>query len=90
MNTRPKFPTWRGVRGSKFIWHGEWSDPEVIYKRKRIDNYDLEEGCWDQYKRDCKKRGEEATPEGYDNLPASWFKEYLDYIYMPCVFYGGL
>ena len=22
---------WRGVPGTKFIWNGEWADPEVEY-----------------------------------------------------------
>lgn len=37
-------PTWRGVKGTRYIWHGEWSDPEIYYKGYIFNVYDVEEG----------------------------------------------
>ena len=34
---------WRGVPGAIYVYHGEWSDPEIIYKNKSINYWDAEE-----------------------------------------------
>lgn len=36
-----------GIKGIKFVWHGEWADPEVIIKRKIFNYYDVEEIIWE-------------------------------------------
>ena len=33
--------TWRGVKGTTFISHGEWSDPEIWYKGKELNANDV-------------------------------------------------
>lgn len=38
-------PTWRGVEGSRFIWHGAWADPEVFYKGHLFNASSLEWDC---------------------------------------------
>lgn len=35
---------WRGVEGVKMIDHGDWSDPELRYKRMVANYYDVEDG----------------------------------------------
>lgn len=74
---------WHGVEGAIFISHGEWSDPEVIYKCEEINGSWLEDSALDYYKYECEEQGKEPSEEEYDNLPASWFKEYLDYVFLP-------
>lgn len=37
-------PTWRGVKGTRYIWHGEWSDPEIYYRGRLFNAWDIEEG----------------------------------------------
>lgn len=39
-----------GVPGVEFIWHGEWSDPEVRYKEYLLNYYDLENSLWEEFK----------------------------------------
>lgn len=70
---------WRGVDGTTYIWHGEWSDPEVWYDDKEINYNDLEDYMWVEYKNDCEEEGKEPTEQEYDNLPTEWFAERLDY-----------
>ena len=36
-------PLYRGVEGSRFIYHGEWSDPEVYYKGYLFNAWDIED-----------------------------------------------
>lgn len=79
--------TWRGVPGTIFIWHGEWSDPEVWYDGEEINYWDLEDNAWEAYKYECEG---EASEDEYENLPSSWFKNYLDNEYMPNAFGEGI
>lgn len=41
------YPYMLGIKGIQFVWHGEWSDPEVIIKRKRFNYWDIEEIMWE-------------------------------------------
>lgn len=44
--------TWRGVPGTTFIYHGEWSDPEIAYKGELLNYWDVEEGLQYSYQAD--------------------------------------
>lgn len=42
-------PNWHGIEGVGYIYHGEWSDPEIEYKGKRFNIHDVEyimRGCF--------------------------------------------
>lgn len=58
--------TWRGVNGTTFISHGEWSDPEIWYKGKELNATDIEDGLWEWYKEDCSETNEQPTEDGYE------------------------
>ena len=58
--------TYRGVPGSTYIWHGEWSDPEVIWKGVSLNANDIEDSLWYSYKDMCEENGEEPTEQGYE------------------------
>lgn len=74
--------TYRGVPGSVFIWHGEWSDPEILYKDHELNAVDVEEGMWNTFQEYCndeedKKDFKEATGhdlEQNDNCYEEWLK----------------
>lgn len=70
--------TWRGVEGTKFIYHGEWSDPEVLYNDEKLNYNDLENNLWAEYEYECEEMDKKPSEEEYDNLPTKWFKEKLD------------
>lgn len=70
--------TWRGVPGTKWIWNGEWADPQVEYDGEIINANDLEDFVFDQYQLDCKYSNKEASELEFDRLPTSWFKKELD------------
>ena len=63
--------TYRGVPGSTYIWHGEWSDPEVLWDGVELNVNDIEEDLWYSYKDDCKRRAENPTEQGYE----AWLEE---------------
>lgn len=58
--------TYRGVPGSVYIWHGEWSDPEILWKGVELNANDVEESLWYSYKDDCEENGEQPTDEGFE------------------------
>ena len=47
--------TWRGVPGTTYIYHGEWSDPEIFYKGELLNYWDVEEGLEYMYKYDVEE-----------------------------------
>ena len=70
--------TWRGVQGTRYIWHGEWSDAEILYNGEELNSSELEDYMWEEYKIECEENGKTPSEKEYDNLPSQWFKEKLD------------
>ena len=60
-----KLPNWYGIEGIGFIWNGEWSDPEIEYKRKRINATIVENTMWERYRDDCEMFGTNADIDGF-------------------------
>lgn len=76
-----------GIKDVEFIWHGEWCDPEIIWKNQSFDYYDLENPLYDMY---C----EEHVAENMDFK--EWLNANIDEVYdiLQCLsdnkcFYGG-
>lgn len=44
-----RLPDWYGIKGIKFIWHGEWSDPEIEFRGKRCSCYIIEDTMWENW-----------------------------------------
>ena len=63
--------TYRGVPNSIFIWHGEWSDPEVLYKGISLNVNDIEDGLWYSYKDTCEENNTKPTEEDFED----WLNE---------------
>lgn len=73
--------TWRGVKGTTFISHGEWSDPEIWYKGKELNASEIEDCLWSWYKEDCSENNEQPTEQGYEQwLQTQDLATYLDEI----------
>jgi hypothetical protein len=77
-----------GIYGIQFIWHGEWSDPELIWHEKSFNYYDLENTLWSIY--------QEEFSEGSENDFDIWVKknayisrEILQNLLDAKCFYGG-
>lgn len=47
-----EYPDWYGIPDVGFIWHGEWNDPEIEYKGKRINATIVEDTMWERYTHD--------------------------------------
>ena len=65
--------TYRGIEGTHYIWHGEWSDPEVIYKDCSLNAHDIEDLLWQRYRELCLYELDiKPTENGYEE----WLDEY--------------
>ena len=42
-----------GIYGIRYIWHGSWADPEIIWHNKSFNYYDLETPLYEIYKEDA-------------------------------------
>lgn len=73
---------WRGVKGAIYVWHGEWSDPEIIWKGHSLNYWDVEEGLWLTFKNECEDMGETPNESDFeawaDRLDESYLSYHLD------------
>ena len=87
-----------GIYGIEFIWHGSWSDPELIWHKKSFNYYDVENTFYEIWK---------STPEylnanlssdaAIDTAFSKWMKknakrikEFLQYLNDNKCYYGGI
>ena len=59
MHIVPKeLPNYCGIETIGVVWHGEWSDPEIEYKGKRCNVYDMEDTMYGYYRDEYPNDGE--------------------------------
>lgn len=80
-----------GIYGIRYIHHGEWADPELVWHGKSFNYYDVETPLWEDYKWECGEYSIESNEEDF----AMWVKknaykarEYLQNL-MDCKCYYG-
>jgi hypothetical protein len=56
-----EYPNWYGIENIGFIWYGQWADPELEYKGKRINSTIVENTMLDRFKEDCEENGISAN-----------------------------
>ena len=71
-------PTWNGVPYSGWRHGGSNSPGSVFYDGEDINDWDLNDFAWEQYRYECEENGVEPDEDGFDKLPADWFKNVLD------------
>ena len=67
---------WFGIYHIKFIWNGEWSDPELMYKKHEFNYWDIESFFYDIFtaeKLNC-------TFEEWMNNNGQLVKSHLNYL----------
>lgn len=58
---------WFGVKGAKFIYHGDWNDPEVQYDGVSLNYWDVEAILLDEYR---EGHPEDKKDKGFDDWMA--------------------
>ena len=66
LSYKPRGGLFYGIRGLIFIWHGEWSDPEVYDATSGLvfNSFDLEYPLWDDYRNEG---GDTEDLDAFDN-----------------------
>ena len=57
------------IEGIEYIGHGDWADPELAYKGKTYNYYDLEDALYDDFKERVNSGEIVISTEGYEDLP---------------------
>ena len=80
-----------GIYGIRMIWHGAWSDPELIWHGKSFNYYDVEIPLYENYIEECT----DLNIKGNDEDFTAWVKrnaykarEYLQNLLDRKCFYG--
>ena len=58
---------WFGIKGAKYIYHGDWADPEIQYDGMSLNYFDVEEFLLDEYR---EEHPEDKNDKGFDD----WMK----------------
>ena len=51
---------WYGIKGIDFVWHGEWSDPEIRYLGVLINAPTVEDSMWYMFKESTRREDMDA------------------------------
>ena len=74
-----KKPDWFDIPGIKFIWHNEWSDPELQYEGKLVSCTDVQDTMWERFYEDTGSEDEEEFAH-YIHSHVDEVKELIEHI----------
>lgn len=69
-NRSHRLPYWYGIEPILFIYHGDWSDPEVSYNGMVVNSYTVEDSMTQLYREHCEEH--QISDDNYDG-----FEEYM-------------
>ena len=64
--SKSPWPLWMGIRGFRFVWHGEWSDPEIVWHNYAMNINDIEMPMWDNFVEACQEEGIEENEDNFE------------------------
>lgn len=68
-------PSWfYGIYGIRYVSHGCWSDPELVWHGKSFNYYDVETYFWWSYNEECEETGTQPDEDKF----ADWMKIHKD------------
>ena len=75
---------YRGLKKIKFIYHGDWADPELIYKKTSLNYYDIDDVLYDNFVEDLKEKMNLADAEAAatDQNFNEWINKHKSYCYL--------
>ena len=79
-----------GIYGIEFIYHGEWNDPELIWRKKSFNYYTLENELWNIYTLECEEENKKVNDDDFSiwmKNNASLVKNELQYMKDHKIFY---
>lgn len=70
--------TYRGVPGTTYVYHGEWSDPEIWYDDESINANDIEDSLWNDFREETGSDDEDEFENWLDEKGTDYIKGELD------------
>lgn len=70
-----KKETFRGLSKIEFIWNGEYSDPEIEYRGKILNYWEIEDLLWESFKENVN------VADWDDENYSKWLKDNEDWVY---------
>lgn len=78
-----------GIYGIKYIYHGEWADPELVWHQRSFNYYDLENTLWSIYQEDLQAGEQVPDFDLWVKKNAYLAREILQNLLESSCFYGG-
>lgn len=63
--TTSPWPLWMGIRGFRFVYHGDWADPELVWHKHLMNVHSVEDPMWELYAEQCREDETETTEEDF-------------------------
>jgi len=70
--------TYRGVPGTAFVSHGEWSDPEIWYNDESINANEIEDSLWNNFREETGSEDEDEFENWLEEKGTDYIKGQLD------------
>lgn len=62
------WPLWMGIYGFRFVSHGEWSDPEIIWHGYAMNMHEVEDPMWADFCDAADENGWEQSDENFERF----------------------
>ena len=72
-----KYPDWYGIPNIGFIYHNDWTDPEIEYDGEILNSHIVEDTMWESYNKDCEEMKKEPNIDEF----ADYMREHADDVY---------
>lgn len=79
---RASLPYWYGIKPIRFIWRGNWADPEICYNRMVVNSHIVEDSMYERYREYCNEEDFESTDDGFAEFMRNNKAEIVELIYM--------
>ena len=54
-----------GIRGFHFVYHGDWTDPELVWHGHAMNIHSVEDPLWELYAERCRETATKTSEEGF-------------------------
>lgn len=54
-----------GIYGFRFVYHGDWADPEIVWHGHSMNIHEIEDPMWGDFCEKCDELGIERSEENF-------------------------
>lgn len=79
---RASLSYWYGIKPIRFIWRGEWVDPDICYNRMVVNSHVVEDTMYEQYIEYCHQEALPCCDDGFAKFMRNNKREIVELIYL--------